>query len=174
MHDKDRPCEIRAAICTISDTSGFLKRIREVSRECQVHLIFFDADRIAGMRHAEAAVRRATRSFAAGKQISNTLEMESLLYAAGSRQCSIATSFGIHQGENHLYICCSPANEHAWKMLGSSVEILGVDHWQTITPEKHALLMMLFGITPEECATVTADEFPDLVLERVALLDVYR
>jgi len=174
MHDEDTPCEIKAAVCTIADTTDFLKRIQEVSREFQVHLICFDADKIAGMRHAGIAVKHAVRSFSEGRQISKSLEMESLLYAAGSRQCSIATSFGIHPGENHLYICCTPANEQAWRFLGSSIEILDEDPWETITPEKHALLMTLFGITPEECATVTAAEFPDLVLERVALLDVYR
>jgi len=174
MDDKDTSCEIKAAVCTIVDTAGFLKTLQQVSQECKVHLICFDADRIAGTRHVKAAVRHALRSFAAGKPISNTLEMESLLYAAGSRQCSIATSFGIHPGGNNLYICCVPANERAWDSLGCSVDILDAYPWETITPEKQALLMKLFGITQEECATVQSSIFSDLVLERVALLDVYR
>jgi KEOPS complex subunit Cgi121 len=173
MHEEETFGEIKPAICTIANTSEFLKTIQEVSREFQVHLICFDADKIAGMRHAGIAVKHAMRSFLEGRQISNSLEMESLLYAAGSRQCSTATSFGIHPGENHLYICCIPTNEQVWRMLESSTEIQDKDPWAVITQEKHALLMTLFGITPEECAIVTAAEFPDLVLERVALLDVY-
>ena len=55
-----------------------------------------------------AAVAQAARAFQEGTNISNTLEMEALLYAAGSRQCNIASSFGIHEGENRIYLCCSP------------------------------------------------------------------
>ena len=43
-----------------------------------------------------------------------------------------------------------------------------------IGPAKRSRLADLFDITPEEFQVVGVDRFRELVLERVALLDVYR
>jgi tRNA threonylcarbamoyladenosine modification (KEOPS) complex Cgi121 subunit len=43
-----------------------------------------------------------------------------------------------------------------------------------IDPHKRAYLMKLFGITQEEIATCSGDCITELVLERIALLEVYR
>ena len=94
--------------CTIRDLAAFLRDLRAVAADHDTHIICFNADMIAGRVHALSAVARAVRAFEEGDTISNTLEMESLLFAAGSRQCNIAASFGIHEGENRVYICCFP------------------------------------------------------------------
>ena len=64
---------------------------------------------LASRAHAQSAVEHAVRSYQEGTAISNTIEMESLLYTAGSRQCNIASSFGVHNGVNHLYVCWYPS-----------------------------------------------------------------
>jgi KEOPS complex subunit Cgi121 len=46
--------------------------------------------------------------------------------------------------------------------------------WEELDPAKRARLAILFSITAEEIAVVGEARFRDLVLERVALLDVYR
>ena len=43
------------------------------------------------------------------KPISNSFEMEALLFAAGSRQCLVAALFGIQEGENRIFVCSYPA-----------------------------------------------------------------
>jgi tRNA threonylcarbamoyladenosine modification (KEOPS) complex Cgi121 subunit len=48
------------------------------------------------------------------------------------------------------------------------------DSWSVVNPEKQANLRDLFGITDEEIATTNGDRIVDLVLERIALLEVYR
>src|SRR5512137_1216467 len=77
--------EIRAARCTIRDLEAFLRDLRKIATRCDTHIICFNADLIAGRTHAAFAVTQAVRAFEGGAAISNTLEMESLLYAAGSR-----------------------------------------------------------------------------------------
>ena len=167
--------EIRAARCTIEDKPGFLLRLKVCAERFDTHIICFNADMLAGRRHAEAAVRHAIRSFEAGVAISNTLEMEALLYAAGSRQCNVAASFGIREGENRLWVCCYPTHEEVWDALEPVMQFQDGSGWDIIDRRKQELLMPVFGITKEELDSLDhTDRFTDLVLERVALLEVIR
>lgn len=166
---------IKAATCEIGDRGEFLHRIQKIMRDFQTHIICFDADRLSGINHVRAAVDHAVRSFEREDPISKTVEMEALLYASGSRQTSIGASFGIHNGKNHVYICCFPARSDIWDALGALVHFCeSEDPWGTIGHRKRAYLTKLFDITEEELATTIDQDLEGLVLERVALLDVSR
>jgi KEOPS complex subunit Cgi121 len=100
--------------------------------------------------------------------------MEALLFAAGSRQCNIAASLGIHDGENHLWISCYPVRQGVWALLSSLVSLADKE-WEPFPPGKKERLMDLFSITEDEIRTLgRSGSFIDLVLERVALLEVLR
>lgn len=174
MHIIPSARHIRAARCTIRDPAAFLQDLRAVAAVHDTRIICFNADMIAGRVHAAAAMALAVRAFEEGVTISNTLEMESLLFAAGSRQCTIAASFGIHEGENRVYICCYPERAGVWAALEPLFRFVQ-ESWDTIDPEKRSLLMETFAISPEEIAAAGGDRrISDLVLERVALLQVMR
>jgi KEOPS complex subunit Cgi121 len=163
--------EIRAAVVTISDRDALLSIIREIARAHTTHIICFDAEKLAGRRHAELALRYAARSFFSGEPISNSFEMEALLYAAGTRQCALASAFGIHDEENQLYICCCPASDGALEVLARHMHFVDAP-WENINAKKTIRLMDLFGITADEIAAAGEDQIVALVCERVALLDV--
>ena len=164
---------IRQAVFIVPDPARFLDRIRRLGERHRTRIICLDADRLAGRAHAEAAIRGALRSVAGGNPIANTLEMEVLLYAAGSRQCSVATGFGIHAGTNRCFVILAPPVEAAWDALTGCMEF-GEEDWDRITGEKRRWLAEAFAITDDELAAAGGDRFLDLVLERVALLDVSR
>ena len=165
---------IRAARCTIRNRSSFLRDLQAIAANHTTHIICFNADTIAGREHVQAAVARAARAFQEGTNISNTLEMEALLYAAGSRQCNIAASFGIHEGENRVYLCCSPMREEIWTAL-ETLFAFSIENWDAIDQEKREHLMMTYAISSEEIMAAGGDSrLVDLVLERVALLQVMR
>jgi KEOPS complex subunit Cgi121 len=165
---------IKAARCTVSDRAIFLRDLKDIAENHQTHVICFNADRIAGRVHAAAAVSLALRAFREGENISNSLEMESLLFAAGSRQCSIAASFGIHEGDNRVYICCFPEREEIWTALEQLFQFVP-ENWDTIDREKRAFLITAYAISSDELAVAGGDDrIVDLVLERVALLQVMR
>jgi len=168
--------DIRAAVCTIADRAAFLESLRAIAEAHDTHIICFNADMVAGIAHVRAAVDHAVRSFREGSAISNTLEMEALLYAAGSRQCSVGASFGIHEGENRLWVCCYPGpGEEVFTALRPVMQFIAGDSWNVMDPDREERLMQLFGITPEELLAVgSRTRIADLVLERVALLDVMR
>ena len=166
---------IRAARCTISDKNSFLRRFQEIAGEYETHIICFDADKLAGIRHVQAALTHALRSFRNGTQISNTFEMEALLYAAGSRQTSVASTFGLHAGGNRMYIACCPMRDEVWRHLEGVAELCPErDPWEAISSDKQVRLMELFEISERELETTDWSAFVNLVLERVAMLDVYR
>jgi KEOPS complex subunit Cgi121 len=149
--------DIRAAGCTVHDLTAFLQDLRSIAADHGTHIICFNADMLAGRVHGVSAVERAV-----------------LLFAAGSRQCSIAASFGIHEGENRMYICCYPARAKVWVALEPLFHFVR-EEWDTIDPEKRGRLMKTFSITPEELAAAGGNErIVDLVLERVALLQAIR
>ena len=166
--------DIRPARCTIRDPAAFLRDLRSIAAEHDISIICFNADMIAGRVHAAAAVARAVRACEQGNTISNTLEMESLLFAAGSRQCNVAASFGVHEGENRVFICCYPVRAGIWAALDPLFHFVQ-DTWDTIDPAKRERLIETFSISPEEISAAGGDHrIVDLVLERVALLQVMR
>ena len=165
--------EIRQAKITIDDRNAFLRMIQGIARSYSTHIVCFDADKLAGRDHAEAALQHAQHSFFSEKPISNSFEMEALLFAAGSRQCLVAALFGIQEGENRTFVCSYPVNEEVWKELSHHMHFV-TETWGEMTPDKEARLMILFGITQEELDMVGRDRMKDLLLERIALLHVHR
>jgi KEOPS complex subunit Cgi121 len=166
-------CDVRTATCFVGDRVAFLQKIRAVAESFDTHIICFNAGMLAGKQHARTALRHAVRSFQSGSMVSNTLEMEALLFAAGSRQCSIAALFGVHDGDNTMFVCCYPTRDGVWDALTPLMAVTDED-LDIIDPHKRAYLMKLFGITEEEIATCSGDCITELVLERIALLEVFR
>jgi KEOPS complex subunit Cgi121 len=165
--------EIRQAKITVYDRDVFLRTIQAIARLYSTHIVCFDADKLAGRDHAEAALHHAQRSFFSERPISNSFEMEALLFAAGSRQCLVAALFGIQEGENRMFVCTFPANEEIWKDLAYHMHFV-TETWDEMTPDKEARLMILFSITQEELDVVGRDRMKDLILERISLLHVNR
>jgi KEOPS complex subunit Cgi121 len=173
MDTPDSAFEIRKAIFDIADREQFLTALRKIATKTGTSIVCFNADILAGQRHAEFAIRHALRSCKEGAPIANSLEMEALLYASGNRQCSVASSFGVHIGKNRGYICCCPPHDGIWDALAQLVRYVDED-WDMIDWERRSRLKKLFSISEEEIAAVGESRFFDLVLERVALLEVYR
>jgi KEOPS complex subunit Cgi121 len=173
METMHKGCEIRAATCCVEDRPAFLRNLQTIASENSCHIICFNADMLAGTAHARSAVRHAVRSFKEGFSISNSLEMEALLYASGSRQCAVAGSFGVHEGDNNIYVCCYPQRKDIWDSLDQFHFV--DDNWEQLDAEKRDRLIRLFDITQDEIQTLgDGCRIADLVIERVALLQVSR
>jgi tRNA threonylcarbamoyladenosine modification (KEOPS) complex Cgi121 subunit len=95
---------ILQAEVTVSDETDFLDEIRKISAENNVYITFFDADYIADIKHIESALFHGLRAFCSGENISRTPDMEVLLYAAGTRQCSCAVQIGLKKGLKNYYV----------------------------------------------------------------------
>jgi KEOPS complex subunit Cgi121 len=166
-------CKIIQFGIEIKNPDKYLRRVREIGKRFGVVIILFNSDVMAGIHHVRSALQHAFRAFDNGTAISNSLEMEALLYASGSRQCQIGVRFGVHAGRNNVYLCVCPENKEALRELLKDGEVV-VGDWEALSQEKMSRLMDLFGITPVELEVAGTFRITDLVLERVALLEVYR
>ena len=153
----------------IKDTEMFLTKIKEIRKSRDIIILALDADKLAGEKHLMFAVEKAMNSFKTGKNIASDPGKEIMLYAAGTRQIKRAVKIGVHNGKNNIVLAG----------IGEDVDL---SSFNEITPNnvlqydvsKNRALMDIFNITDEEIKAVGADKVPELVLERVALVDVLK
>jgi len=121
------------------------------------------------------AVEKAIRSFDSGRNIANNLGMEIMLYAAGTRQIERALGLGVRMGENRIAMVLVGENGiddalvHVSERL-DTVDPIVLDY----SREKESEVMEFFSITPDELDAVDEGNILELVLERVALVDVIK
>jgi len=152
----------------IEDNEKFLQKLKKISKDKNIIIQALDADKLADEEHLKFAVEKAINSFKTGRNIANDLAKEIMLYAAGTRQISRAMKLGVHSGKNNIAVV--------------AIDEADLSEFDEITPEpvlqynksKKAALMDIFNITEEELEAVGEDRIPELVLERVALLDVIK
>ena len=59
--------------------------------------------------------------------------------------------FGIHEGDNTLYICCEPnGNDTLWTALSDLFDYADPEMFETIDKKKKERLIDLFGVTSLE------------------------
>jgi KEOPS complex subunit Cgi121 len=166
-------CSIRQVVCIVDDISGLLHHLKDLSTEYGSHIILFNEEMMAGKAHVDSALYHAFRAAGSGSCISSSVEIEALLYAAGSRQVVDGAKFGIHQGVNRAYLCLCPDSEEIWRILSGEMTV-SADDWEMIDSNKKSRLMAAFNVTDKELAVTGEDRLRDLVIERVALLEVYK
>ena len=154
---------------TVSAVKETIAQINDAADKADSTVVLFDADKIAGFAHIESAVAHAKRSFAEGKQIARSLSMEILVYASGQRQCSLASKFGLHDGENKVYVLILDGDEEKAAALVREI----VSECEPFAPNEERLKAE-FGITDAEMEAAGENRIEELVIERVALVDAWK
>lgn len=153
----------------INNMDEFLYKIKKISKDKNVVMQALDADKLACEEHLRFAVEKAINSFKTGRNIAGDLSKEVMLYAAGTRQISKAMKLGIHNGQNNIALVVVGDGS----ALSGFNEIIPMPVLQYHESKKETL-MEIFNITAEEIEAVGEEKIPELVLERVALLDVIK
>lgn len=152
----------------IDDTEKFLQKLKRISKEKNLTIQALDADKLAGEEHLRFAVEKAINSFKKGTNIANDLAKEIMLYAAGTRQINKAIRIGVHKGKNNIaLVVVGKAADLPFNEI-MPAQVLQYDK------SKNKALMDIFGITDAEIEATGIDKLPELVLERVALVDVIK
>ena len=165
--------QLIAGTCEIPDIEEFLRRINDIASGYGITVQAIDADKIASEEHILSAAEKAIRAVERNDSISKDLGMEVLLYASGNRQIKRALSMGIRNGKNKIVLAVVGEDipEKARSELESLVEADDVIRY---TSEKRDTIVSFFDITEREIGAVGEDKIPELVLERVALVDVWK
>jgi KEOPS complex subunit Cgi121 len=166
--------EIHQVRFHVSDKEEFLQKLRTLGKKNQCTIICFNQHTMAGIEHVKTALQFALRSFSSKSPISRSIEVEALLYAAGTRQTGFISSFGIQTGENECYLCILPPKEKLQMVLAECMKFVDTEMWENLSLKKRNDLKKIFGITETEIKVTGKDRIVDLVLERVALLNINR
>lgn len=151
----------------IEDLDTILKKIRQFSKEKGVEIQLFDANLVFGKVHLISSAEHAIRAFRNKRNRSDSLPMEILLYASGERQIIHAVKkMGIKEENKEFGIV----------IIGhcNIKDLLDILDWEQDDDvlKGDPKNLASFNISKEELKTVDEKRACDLVLERVAMLDV--
>ena len=185
---------------SVSDVDAFVERLQEAGATHGVTVQAFDARYVVGRAHLERAVELADRALARGENVADDRAVEILLYAAGRRQIDRAFEMGVSTGERPVVVLVDEPDRDGTPDGGGSPdgpangddrddvtdaersgaaalrESLGVDavgesDGGPVAAYDRGRVCEFFDVGDAELAAV-AGELPDVVCERVALLDV--
>ncbi|MDT8402720.1 MAG: KEOPS complex subunit Cgi121 [Bacteroidales bacterium] len=167
--------QIISGTINITNLPGFLRQLADIGEGHNITVQAVNADLLTGSRHLMFAVEKAIRSFDSGRNIANNLGMEIMLYAAGTRQIERALGLGVRMGENRIAMVLVGENGiddalvHVSELL-DTVDPIVLDYSDIRKKD----IQEFFTITSDELETVDETKIPELVLERVALVDVVK
>ena len=159
-------CGARGPSQEPDETLGVLKDFCE-EKGCEGQII--DAEMVFGKQHIQSAYEHAKRAFDNGTNSSKSLATEILLYASGERQIvSAIKKMGIKDGTTSFCVL----------LIGDAepdglIRRLGFKKDDSLL-EGDVKNLKAFGISKKEIGTVPEDEILDLVLERVAMVDLLK
>jgi KEOPS complex subunit Cgi121 len=157
---------------TIDDLDAFLGTLDDVADATETTVQAFDADYVVSEAHLERALDRADRAIARGENVARERAVEVLCYAAGRRQINRALEMGVSEGEHRVVVLVDDPNGDA-DAEQEAIELIReyVDEGSVLGDYDEATVRAFFDISDAETDAVDGG-LGDLVLERVALLDV--
>lgn len=146
-----------------------LEEAVKIAEDLNVEILLMDADMVFGKIHIESAVEHAARAFENETNTATSRMMEVMLYASGERQLSTAIKkMGIKDKTERIAVIVSDS-----KKLEEVMDSLDIRRDDTVLEGKVENLPA-FGITEKEISSVQKERVLDLVLERVALVDLIK
>ena len=163
----------------IGNSKEFVKKIREKLPQ-KTWIQFFDPSIIATWQHLFFAIVNAELSFKNGRNISKSIEMETLLYASAQHQINKAIKkIGIKTDSSDIAIVIVANEEEqideALLMISRCLEKKPDEAVIEFSDKKHENISKVFDISKKEIKAILKDDnirnaIRDIVLERMALL----
>ena len=167
----------------VDDVDAFVGRLGEIGADHGVTVQAFDARYVVSRTHLERAVELADRAIDRGENVARDRGVEILLYVAGRRQIDQALTLGVSAGEGPVVVLVDAGGGNDATTNGSDVDDDERERAATAAIEEllvpretlgaydEALVREYFDVGDPELSVVQGD-LADVVLERVALLDV--
>ncbi|WP_144927524.1 KEOPS complex subunit Cgi121 [Halorubrum salsamenti] len=179
------PHRLVAGTAAIDDLDAFLASLDEIAAETGAVVQAFDAELVVSAAHLREATRLAARAIARGEAVARDPGVEVMLYAAGRRQIDRAFTLGVEEGEQRAVVLVAdfgavPSADRPDADLDAAVASVRdllvspagpVDDGE-FDPAFDAERVREFYDIGEREIAATAGDLPDIVRERVALLDV--
>ncbi|MCJ7444984.1 MAG: KEOPS complex subunit Cgi121 [Methanotrichaceae archaeon] len=158
----------------IQDREHFLLALKNLQSRTGCVVQVLDADKVVSEKHLFFAAEKALLAFSEDKNVANDLGVEILRYASGERQIEKALSIGFSDSTRRiaLIVMKNPEIESSWPDTSALSKVIHVDGLGCSF--KADEVMVAFHITHEELEAADKAKLPDLVLERVALVETFR
>jgi len=166
--------QIIGAKGNIKDIDVFLKQIQSFAKKNNVVIQVFDADVIYGKNHLVSAAEHSIRAFERKTNTTNSLDKEILLYAAGERQLKLAIpKMGVKKDRKNIAFVLVNNKKSYATLTDELLKILDLKRDEKVL-EGNQEKLRKFGITEKELKTVTKAKYGDLILEKVAMVDIIK
>ena len=171
--------EIVGAEGNIENVDAFLENINVFSNKNGLIIQVFDASLIFGKNHLISSVNHAVRAIQRENNSTNSISMEILLYASGERQLKHAIpKMGVKNGINNVVFVFIKY----YNGVLCNFDKLLIDEFLNFISfsRKDEVLkgdinvLKNFGIVKNEINTVPKSKYENLILEKVALVDLYK
>lgn len=154
----------------ISDLDKTIQKLEKTYRGKLTAVQLMRADRIFGALHLQSAFEHASRAIEQGRNRSDNIGVELILYAAAERQITGAIDkLGVRNDTDEIAIAIIGKVEE-----NELLAMLGLEKDDAVLEPSRKKDYRIFGITDEELASVGEKRLQDLVLERVALSELDR
>jgi tRNA threonylcarbamoyladenosine modification (KEOPS) complex Cgi121 subunit len=161
----------------IKDKKKILNKISIFSEKNDIIIQVFDADLIYGKNHLISSIKHAQRAIKRGKNTTNSLAMEIILYASGDRQLKLAIpKMGLKDDINKTAFIILNKNNN-YKNINNLIEellkLLSLKRCDNVLNGNEETLKK-FGIYKNEIKTISKKNFENLIIEKIALVDILK
>lgn len=156
----------------IQDVDQFLKQIVNLSKEHKIVIQALDANAVYGKDHLISALEHAKRAFERGRNSTNSLAMEILLYASGERQIQKSIQkLGVKKGRVNIAFVFDGKVSN--EIVDNALETFNLSRDDKVL-EGDKDTLKIFGITQRELMTISENNYGHLILEKVAMVDIIK
>ena len=157
----------------IQDVDLFLEKVNNISKNYKITIQAFNADLIYGKNHLLSAYEHAKRAISRKTNTTNSLEMEILLYASGERQLKTAIpKIGVKAGNSRVVFLFSNG-KLSYQLINEIIKEMSLTRDDNVIKGDIGTLKN-FGFTKEEIFTVSEEKYGNLILEKIALVDIIK
>jgi len=135
----------------------------------RIKLRILDASKVFGVDHIRSAFAKAVRAFEQKDNVSDSIATETMLYMSGCRQIQEAVAFFSIKNDGKPIVALIANDDTSSKDLASKLCIEEDDSALQADPMKS---ISAFGISDKEMSTVSKEKEIELILERVASVDI--
>ena len=157
----------------IQDVDSFLKQVLGFAQKHDVVIQVFNAKMIYGKNHLESATEHAVRAMNQSTNTTNSLGMEILLYASGERQLKLAIpKMGVKKGKGNIAFVFTNG-KISDKLVNEILKHLTLERDDKVLDGDRNTLKK-FGLKETEIETVKKAKYGNLILEKVAMVDIIK
>lgn len=151
----------------LGQAPAFLERTVNPVVYTGAQILVMRSDMVFGLDHIRSALYHAKKAIDERRNSSDSLSMETLLYASGEKQLSSAIKkMSVDQTTEEVVVArlsgVDLEVDSSWRILDDKPQDVSVDR------------LKRFGITQQELVTIGKSDPKDLVLERVAAVDIIK